>query len=650
MTTTIYKQLATKQDLAIGKGKVTQSRNGVNVELDEIDFLGPNTAGEVTTYTFKTFDDLLTLTTIGGDVIELTAGKEYTAVVQQPFGTYLVSETTTSIPPSTSIPATTFKAQLISNIQGGAYIIFDDSNLVTKTDCMPVAVANNFKAGLAMYHSGMAASYDFVSLKEANDFKKSVDGELLSHSMNSVVLNDSVDTSYGESMLRTSATEFNKFGMQVRGFVAPSSTLKAALFPELRQYYDYAFIRSVGVGASTAALNFSTDDRHNMVRVALTATNGDQVITLAEAQAYVDLAKKYNAFICFYAHTAPTYLADLMQYIQTNYRNINPAEWIGTFYGLSEPVAPTVTENLLRNSEFKLINSANTNPDGWTVSADSLVGTSFTITDREQPVLDFIGTANNPGDSSTIRQNYFFNGLSKLTAFCFSIYASSLAATNTKVKVAMYLKDGSNVTLASANRIYTIAGNDQRIYVEQTFIPNTSAAYIQVELTIEAIAAGAVRAILNSPQLERNGFYTSYKNTGIEDTYFSVLRKTTGQTIQPNTDTKVIFNGSLVGTNKIFDLTTGDATPADGGNYEFQVNCGLQAMVAGDLVEFHLLENGAPTKKANFVCAVGTNIFNPSWTVRGSASTTYAIGIRHNSSAGRAITTFSDATLTVTAR
>ena len=39
MSTTVYKQLATKQDLAIGIGKVTQRRNGVDIELDEIDFL-----------------------------------------------------------------------------------------------------------------------------------------------------------------------------------------------------------------------------------------------------------------------------------------------------------------------------------------------------------------------------------------------------------------------------------------------------------------------------------------------------------------------------------------------------------------------------------------------------------------------------------
>ena len=38
MTTTIYKQLACKQDLARGKGKVTQRRNGRDVILDKINF------------------------------------------------------------------------------------------------------------------------------------------------------------------------------------------------------------------------------------------------------------------------------------------------------------------------------------------------------------------------------------------------------------------------------------------------------------------------------------------------------------------------------------------------------------------------------------------------------------------------------------
>jgi hypothetical protein len=547
---------------------------------------------------------------------------------------------------STAIPTLSLKKRIVNRF-GGVSLVYDDANQTVKDDLMPVSVSEDFKTSLAIYHSGMATSYDFVTMREALDFRKNVNGELLSHSMNSLVLNSAVDLTYGENLLKTSATEFSQFGFLPRGFVAPSSTLDAKFRPQLEQSFDFAFIRSVGAGAGITANNNFGDDRYNLTRIALTDSFGTEVITLNEAKAYVDQARAYEAYICFYAHTLPSYMTDLMQYIKDTYVVMNPSEWVGNYWGLNKDVSVKHQENLLVNSGFKLINADDTAPYKWSYNPNTLVTPTLNINDDEGgATIDLISGAGVGGETAILSQNYEFTKLNQLTPFCLSIYATSLASTNTDVKLALYAKDVSNVTIASVSKTFTVAGNRQRLEISQAFVPDANVVRILAEITIIAKGAGGVRAIMDSPQLERSGFATPYRLTKMNK-YYSVLRRTTGLTVSPNTDTLINFNASLEGSNSIFDLATGNAKPNDGRNYLLQCNFGLQGMVAGDSIECHLLINGAPSRKAMFTAVAGTNILNPSWTLRGDGRT-YAIGIRHNSAAGRSITTFADATMTVT--
>ena len=72
MTAKIYKQLATKQDLAIGEGKVTQSRNGVDIELDEIDFVSGGTGGKYFVRDLTTITEALNSTAlVVGDALNI---------------------------------------------------------------------------------------------------------------------------------------------------------------------------------------------------------------------------------------------------------------------------------------------------------------------------------------------------------------------------------------------------------------------------------------------------------------------------------------------------------------------------------------------------------------------------------------------------
>ena len=542
--------------------------------------------------------------------------------------------------------ATLALAKRIVSRFGGISLIFDDGTLTVKNDLMPVAVANDFKSGLALFHSGMAASYDFVTLKEALDFKKQVDGEILSHSMNSVSLDASLDLTYGEALIRTSATEFSQFGFSPRGFVAPNSVLDPKFKPQTEQSFDFAFVRSVGAGAGLSANNNFGDDRYNLTRIALTSSGGTEIITLAEAKAYVDQARSYEAYVCFYAHTLPTYMAELMDYIKDTYVALNPTEWIGNYWGLSKDVTIKSTENLLINSGFSLINADDTTPFGWSYDAGTLVTSSITRADGEGGDIIAINSSAGPGgESGKLTQNYFFPALNDLTPFCFSIYARSLAISNTQIQLTIYAKDSVNTTIATAKKTFDIAANRQKIEIQEAFIADATVDHVLVEMEFIAISTTGITAILDKPQFERAGFPTAYGESKAER-YYSVLRRVTGLTVNPNIDTLVNFDGSLEGTNGIFDLATGDAKPIDGRNYLLQCNFGLLAMVAGDIIECYILVDGVKNRKVLFSAVTGTNIVNPTWTIR--SGSTYSVGIRHNNAGSKSLTTFSDATMTVT--
>ena len=77
-----------------------------------------------------------------------------------------------------------------------------------------------------------------------------------------------------------------------------------------------------------------------------------------------------------------------------------------------------------------------------------------------------------------------------------------------------------------------------------------------------------------------------------------------------------------------------------------QCNFGLLAMVAGDIIECYILVDGVKNRKVLFSAVTGTNIVNPTWTIR--SGSTYSVGIRHNNAGSKSLTTFSDATMTVT--
>lgn len=115
MTTTIYKQLASMQDFAQGVGKATQSRNGVNVQVDKVD----------TPFAVNSLAEMSTL-----PISEYTRARVYSDTLN--FVDYIYDPTDTTGEPSTGpgtwiklVVAKTFAtvAKLkLSNLTAGQYI------------------------------------------------------------------------------------------------------------------------------------------------------------------------------------------------------------------------------------------------------------------------------------------------------------------------------------------------------------------------------------------------------------------------------------------------------------------------------------------------------------------------------------------------
>lgn len=524
--------------------------------------------------------------------------------------------------------------------RGGVYLILDDANTTTLNDILPVVSGRGFKFGIAPYLFGISSSYNFVRLSQMLDYKHNNNGEILSHSSYHVAHDASLPVSTGSAYIKAAARQFNQYGFNVNGFVAPNSILDSKFLPTLKQEHDYAFVRSVGVTTNEAATNDSKDDVYNMVRVSLEA------VTEAQAKAYVDYAAANAKYLVFYTHANVTYLSDLITYIQNSgVENPNPAEWVGRTKGLTKGYNPTASENILRNTQLKKIVDTDANPFRWTTDFTDIPSATLVVSQGTPSRFDLTATATAANETLIIRQNINVGAINRYTPFCFSGRFTA-PDDNAQLKVAIYLKDAGNVTIASAQKTIDLDIGEQLVEVSEGFIANTNASYIQVELSLIAKASGQIRCLGTALKAEFSGKATQFNESPASvDDYYNVLRRVTGLTVQPNTDTDVVFDASLEGTNNIVDLTTGVIQP-EFGIFSVSTNFGLDNMNSGDAVNVYLTIDGVVSRKCTFNCASGTNIFNASWSIRGDGRA-YKIGINHNSSSARAMTTFGDATLTI---
>lgn len=403
------------------------------------------------------------------------------------------------------------------NLNAGAFIIFDDANAVTKSDLMPVAVANDFRAGLAVFHAGIASGYEYVTLPEVQEWRRTVNGEVFSHSMNSVALTTAYDASYRNSLIESSQREFSQMGFNPRGFVAPSSTLAVDSRPTVREMYDFAFLRSAKFTTNAGAVNAPGADRWNLVRISLepSDTNPAADMTLDRAKQFVDYANETGGYICFYTHTYLDWLPELMQYIKSNCPNITPSEWVGRNYGLTKNTAVLPTGNFIKNTSFE--RGADNEIVNWKINTSELLSVTQDVTlTNELGILSIRSMlTNKAGAAGYLHYKHITGPIKAYAPMCFSINASSSLPSNTRVTLSMSLVavDGT-ILRKSPVRSYVISANRPTIYVNDGFClqpaKEVDASYVLIEIKFEAINDGQVVVILHSPKLERAGLPTPF--------------------------------------------------------------------------------------------------------------------------------------------
>ncbi|WP_445772971.1 phage tail-collar fiber domain-containing protein [Shewanella sp.] len=614
--------------------------------VDDMRVVGTNTKSDLRyNLIAKDHADLAAGLLLDGTRLSLEDGKRYIVQTVQPASKYLITQTPNLLPMPITIVDTNFSAQRLSEVNGAISFVFDDGAAASKNTLIPLAKSLGMKACLALYYSGMAASYDSVTLKDASDYIVANGGEILSHSMNSEKLDASTDSDYGNSMLYTSAETFGQYGFPTNGFVAPNSVLDSKFRKTLVDTYDFAFVRSVATTSPYASINFTWDDRYNLVRVSL------ESISTAHAKTLIDAAAEAGALVCFYTHTDTGNLTELFNYAMgKGLDNITPSQWLGQLIQLQKNHGINTTENFFDNSKMQELVQGD-GPVNLSLSLSNISNGSYVLKSSENGnVIDFSSGVDTLAEQYiSFAQNWFTGPLKALTPICFSLYASSLLASNTRLILTISLKDSSGNTIRSVSKSQLISGGRQRPFIAETFIPNDEASHIVVEGKIVAENDGPIRLIMDSPQIEKSGKPTAYKKTGIVVRYFSTSRVTTAQMIAPNTDTEVVFNQDFEGDKVLYKTSVGKFAPIDNRVYRVEVHAGLKSLVTGDIVEIILLVNGARYKRQQFTAADGDNIFGASFSIRGDGRS-YSIAMRHNNDSSKQVTTYSDAILTISAR
>lgn len=528
---------------------------------------------------------------------------------------------------------------------GSFSVVVDTTDEFVRDTVLPEITSRGYVAALAVPLSSLESSYTRMNLTDIHDYIRTNNGEVLSHAINGIPLDASVETTYGESSIRTSKFELVKYGFRTNAFVAINSILDSKFIPEVKKWYDYAYIRSTDGSNDANSVNGPESDVYNLTRVSLESG------TLQDMKDVGDYAKNTFQNVVYYTHASLTNLEDTLDYVASIGLKFELcSEWMARIHGLKKPMLPQPTENIISNSDFLKFDSTDLSPARWTIQSGTMTSISAPITPTESGgIIDINAVAAAADERLLFTQIYNSGDVGLYTAFCFAINALSLDATNTQIRLTLSAKDAGSSTITQSVKDFTIRGGKQRLFTELGVIPGgTTVSFIQITIELISIAAGSVRAILDSPFMGRSWTPERYDRTSVKETMFTKMRKNIqGSTLLPNTDTDIIFDNVLTGTNEIYDTGTGEFTTEDNRKYDVKVHLGLKSMVAGDLVTIKLFRNGIQNETATFVCAAGQMTFPVGFTISGNGDI-FKIVMRHNGSNGRLTTTGYDAMLSLT--
>ena len=191
--------------------------------------------------------------------------------------------------------------RLHKGANGGIVFIFDDSKRTTYDNGLPIFKAQGEVANMALIADRFivrepwdAATASLANWKEAQD----AGWEAICHGYYiATVFNSSLSLSLGEEELQQSFNYFNAVGLNVKQFVAPSSTLDSKFLPKIKSLYSAAHIGSNTADPSIATPN-NGNNAYDLRRVSLE----ENLTTTALFNTFVDYCKANNTLGIVYAH------------------------------------------------------------------------------------------------------------------------------------------------------------------------------------------------------------------------------------------------------------------------------------------------------------------------------------------------------------
>ena len=183
---------------------------------------------------------------------------------------------------------------------------FDDGN---STDSEIKSIFDEFglKCGFAIPTSATGIAKYYAWQQEGF--------EVLSHSINGETMTNAMDSAEAERRMKESKEKLEELGLDITGWVTPSSSLGSNHLPAVGKYYEFAYTVSLGKfnndGTQIPYDTFQTDTR-KLKRVSLESTTYDNVI------AAIDKTILDGGFLTFYAHNFSRGLtADILNNILT---------------------------------------------------------------------------------------------------------------------------------------------------------------------------------------------------------------------------------------------------------------------------------------------------------------------------------------------
>ncbi|UOF80175.1 hypothetical protein [Caudoviricetes sp.] len=676
----VIKSLITQQDIAYGEDTVVQTRGDLDLTLDKVRTIQPVNSltelnaldttkfkkaalflnGEVTSYSWngtawveanKKTSTLASLAALratvpsyNGQIFNLQ-GMVTTGVGVSSW--YYDASDTTSVDDGQAVVRNgsyRFKRVDAKQRFGSFTVVVDTTDLTVRDTLLPIFTSYGFPAALAIPLTSLGGLYNRMTLSEIAEYCRANSSEVLSHSTNGFQLDSTVATSVGESWIRTSKFELVQCGFKANGYVAINSVLDSKFLPELKRWFDYAFINSSAGAFPALVAQDASSNMHDLWRVSLEAG------AIADLQACADYAKNSFTNIVFYTHASTTNLAALLSYCQSiGLKYELPSTWFARVAGLTKQMNPKAVTNLLLNSAFLKQKTTDIAPISWSISSATMTGITAPITYGEDGgQIDINATAPGVDNRLLFSQNYQCGIVQTYTPFCFSFNAYGLDATNTIIRVTLAAKDVTNATITSCVRDYTIRGDLQLLFAELGVCAGgTAVSYIQCLIELRSIAAGAVRALIFRPQLTKSGVPLPYNKTNLGTSFFKLRKNVQGAALAASTDNLILFDNVLAGSNDFYDMATGTWLSNDGGKYIMSVTLGLKSMVAGDRMTIKLFVGGSQREQVDFYCLAGQMIGNCIFEIPADGAT-YQIYLWHNSASARLTTTGHDATLSIT--